>query len=180
MTDEKRSEGEDRAAWVSFDEGKTWSDAKVLRFKPWRWEVVLIAGLSMLIGAVGWNRTDTTASQAKIAAINATEALDRVEGFAIDLRDSAVRGCQRQNEVRKQQHVVQDILRDVLQDDIKEQRHPDPAILELLGLTPEEIEGVSDKKIKKLQEHRQELNHKLKLAPCDVAYPSTDNEGEPR
>lgn len=136
------------------------------------WLVATCLALAGIIGAVVvGGAVKGAADEAEEAAVKAEHATEQVVDFAASLRESSVRGCQRQNRVRKRQHEVQNILRDVLQDDIREQRHPDPAILELLGLTQEDVEGVSVKKIKRLQRHRQELNHKLALAPCERLYP---------
>lgn len=137
-----------------------------------RGNLLIVAGLSLAIGAAGWDYTGGVADKAKAAADDATAALHQAETFAAELRDSSVAGCQRQNRVRKRQHEVQDVVREILHDQNEEARHPDPAILELLGLTPEDVAGVSDNAIARRQRHRQDLNHQLPLAPCELAYPN--------
>lgn len=139
----------------------------------------------LVVGTIGFHKISSAANDARDAASDATvagdnsdTALRRVEAFAKDLREAAVRGCQRQNKVRQQQHAVQEIVRDILKGENHDLRNPDPAILALLGLTLADVDGLSDKEIKRNQESRQELSNKLPLSPCEEVYP-TPNETDP-
>jgi hypothetical protein len=139
-------------------------------YKPWRREILLVAGLLIVISALGWLRVSDVADQAKVAADDANAALEQVERFTENLRDSAVSGCVRQNKVRKQQHVVQNILRAQLRDDIRQSQHLQPS--DFPGFSTEEFERLLRRDIRQAREYRRQLAEKLHLAPCQRAYPS--------
>lgn len=70
-------------------------------YKPWRWEIILVAGLSLLIGGIGWVRIGGVADDAKDAAYDATAAVDRAEEsskevkrFAVKLRTGLIASCE--------------------------------------------------------------------------------------
>lgn len=178
--DRRHDETSRKDVWVSFDQGKSWSLAKIQRFKPWRWEVLLVAGLSLMIGGIGWVKNGAVAADAKLAAEDANHALVHTDEFAQAIRDAAVDGCQRQNKVRSQQHVIQDIMRAVLHDEIEDSRNLSGpvriAFAQSLGVSLEEFDRLIRKDIRQQQKHRRELNEKLDLANCEAAYPQSKEE----
>lgn len=175
MAEQRRREEQPSPPLVSYDGGKTWTEALIHRGKPWRWEIILVAGLSLMIGGMGWFLTKDIASDAKMAANDANAALEQIEEFAADLRDSAVSGCQRQNKVRKQQHVIQRALRDMLKDQNEANRRIQPSDFPSIG--EQRFERLVHRGIKRNQEARAELKPILPLAPCEQIYPQPEEDG---
>lgn len=169
---DRRDQAEDRPAWLSFDQGRTWHDAKVMRRKPWRPDIFLVAALLLISVGAGLVRVGDVADGAHSAAGDASAALSQVKRFANELRDSAVGGCRRQNRVRQQQHVVQDIMRATLKADNDQSR----------SLTPSQFPDVQHfnrlvrDQIERNQAFRRQLSYKLPLASCDVIYPQADGQ----
>jgi hypothetical protein len=117
----------------------------------WRRDLILVASLLIAITAIGWYITGN---------------------FSSDLRDSAVKGCERQNEVRA---TVQSLLRDDIHQFQQEKRqsrqalrHPGdyPGFSNLPKLVHRQVRHLN-----KLIGHKRDRIADVKPANCERVYP---------
>lgn len=71
------------------------------RRSPWRNAIAIMTALLLFVSAFGWLTVQNTADDAQRLAERVSQQQRQLDAFADAIRDASVRGCQRQNVVRK-------------------------------------------------------------------------------
>lgn len=116
---------------------------------------LLIVGL---LAAIGNIQAINASNDAQRAAEQAERAVAQVKRFTVELRDSSVSGCKRQNEVRK-------ALRTTLKEQIVSAQGTDPHLFP--NIPPDEFQRLLAERITSLENQIKAIPN----APCERIYP---------